>query len=64
MSQDKFFMLDDIAVPNQYVTPFSEADISHILRFRRICRQYHIKFSTASPEAKDFVMTLADADCQ
>lgn len=63
MNQDKFSMLDDIAAPNQYVTPFTEADISHILRFRRICRQYDIEFSNASPEEKDFVMTLADADC-
>ena len=55
-------MLDVVAAPNNYAVPFTEAEISHILRFRRICKQYNIQFTTATQAEKDFVIALADAD--
>ncbi len=52
--------LDDIAAPDKYVTPSSQADLEYIIRFRQTCKRYHIDFSTADPDEKDFVMRMAE----
>jgi len=52
--------LDDIAAPDKYVAPSSQADLEYIIRFRQTCKRYHIDFSTADPDEKDFVMRMAE----
>jgi len=57
MAWDK---LDELAAPNNYVAPSTEADIEYIVCFRQVCKRYNIDFSTADPDEKDFVMRMAE----
>lgn len=52
--------LDDLAAPDQYVAPSTQADIEYIVRFRQTCKRYNIDFSTADPDEKEFVMRMAE----
>jgi len=52
--------LDDLAAPDRYVAPSSQADIEYIVRFRQTCKRYNIDFSTADPDEKEFVMRMAE----
>ncbi len=52
--------LDDLAAPDRYVAPSSQANVEYIIRFRQTCKRYNIDFSTADPDEKDFVMHMAE----
>ncbi len=52
--------LDDLAAPDKYVAPSSQADVEYIIRFRQTCKRYNIDFVTADPDEKEFVMRMAE----
>jgi len=52
--------LDDLAAPDKYVAPSTQADVEYIIRFRQTCKRYNIDFSTADPDEKEFVMRMAE----
>lgn len=52
--------LDDLAAPDQYVAPSTQADVEYIIRFRQTCKRYNIDFSTADSDEKEFVMRMAE----
>ncbi len=52
--------LDDLAAPDRYVAPSSQADVEYIIRFRQTCKRYNIDFATADPDEKEFVMRMAE----
>ncbi len=39
--------LDDLAAPDKYVAPSTQADIEYIVRFRQTCKRYNINFFTS-----------------
>lgn len=57
MDYDK---LDDLAAPDKYVAPSTQADIEYIVHFRQTCKRYNIDFFTADPDEKEFVMHMAE----
>ncbi len=52
--------LDDLAAPDRYVAPSTQADIAYIVRFRQTRKRYNIDFATADPDEKEFVMRMAE----
>ncbi len=52
--------LDDLAAPDRYVAPSSQADVEYIIRFRQTCKRYNIDLATADPDEKEFVMRMAE----
>lgn len=60
MLQEKYAKLDDLAAPNRYVVPPTSEDLAYILHFRQVCKRYHIDFSSADPDEKEFVLRMAE----
>lgn len=60
MKNNNYMNLDKIAAPNNYVAIPSSDDLAYVVHFRQICRRYHIDFSTADDDERDFVIRMAE----
>lgn len=52
--------LDKVAAPNNYVAIPSDEDLAYVVHFHQICKRYHIDFSTADDDERDFVIRMAE----
>lgn len=62
MLQEEFLLLDDLALPNKYVTPSTDKDLAYVASFRQVCKRYSIDFISANQDKRDFVIRLAEKD--
>ena len=60
MLSENYAKLDDLAGPDSFVTPPSQADLAYILHFQKICQRYNIDFATADGDERDFVNRMAE----
>lgn len=60
MIQERFLKLDDMAAPDGYTAPSTGEDLAYIARFRQMCRRYHINFSSADQDERDFILRMTE----
>ncbi len=60
MLQKNFSKLDNLAAPDNYVTPPTSEDLAYIVHFRRVCHRYNIDFNSADPDEREFVLRMAE----
>ena len=52
--------LDELAAPNHYVLPANEEDLAYVTHFHQVCQRYHIVFSEADEDEREFVVRMAE----
>ena len=60
MKNNDYMNLDKVAAPNNYVAIPSEEDLAYVVHFRQICKRYHIDFSMADDDERNFVIRMAE----
>lgn len=60
MISERFLKLDDMAAPNGYTAPSTSEDLAYIVHFRRMCKRYHIDFSSADQDERDFILRMTE----